>query len=198
VHGKNEREFVAPIGGVTVERDTKTMTVINARALVGRAVVSVADGEKVGAISNLQFDLAQRRVLGLLIGGDGGVFNRDKPSAIPLDQVHTFGRDAVTIRDKSGIAVADGALHSTTATLDDVKKRVVTTGGEVIGDGDDVTFDDTSGAITALQLAPQGGFLGIGATTHAVPIEEIVEFGRDVITVHGSALAQVRPETSSQ
>ncbi len=174
------------------------MTVINARTLVGRAVVSVADGEKVGTISDLLLDLAQRMVLGLLIGGDGGIFNREKPSAIPLDQVHTFGRDAVTIRDKSGIAVADGAPHSTTATLADVKKRVVTTGGEVIGDGDDLTFDETTGAITALQLAPRGGFLGIGATTHALPIEEVVEFGRDVITVHGSALARVRPEAGTQ
>ncbi len=57
------------------------MTVINARTLIGRAVVSVADGEKVGTISNLQLDLAQRMALGLLIGGDGGIFNREKPSA---------------------------------------------------------------------------------------------------------------------
>ncbi|MDQ6602297.1 MAG: PRC-barrel domain-containing protein [Chloroflexota bacterium] len=173
------------------------MTAINARTLIGRAVVSVADGEKVGAISNLQFDLAQRMVLGLLIGGDGGIFNREKPSAIPFNQVHTFGRDAVTIRDKSGIAVADGAPHNTAATLDDLKKRVVTTGGEVIGDGDDLVFDDASGAITALQLAPHGGFLGIGATTHTLPMEEIVEFGRDVITVHNTALARVRPEAGT-
>jgi uncharacterized protein YrrD len=174
------------------------MTVINARALIGRAVVSVADGEKVGAVTDLQFDLAQRTVLGLLIGGDGGLFNREKPSLVPFGQVRTFGRDAVTIQDKSGIAVAEGAPHDSAATLDTIKKRVVTAGGEVIGDGDDLIFDETSGAITALQLAPQGGFLGIGATTHILPIEEIVEFGRDLITVHNSALARVRPEVSSQ
>ena len=73
------------------------------------------------------------------------------------------------------------------------KKRVVTAGGEVIGDGDDLIFDETSGAITALQLAPQGGFLGIGATTPTVPIEEVVEFGPDVITVQDTAVTRVRP-----
>lgn len=173
------------------------MTVLYARSLIGRAVVSVADGEKVGMIANFQLDLTQRVVRGLLMGGESGLFRREKPAAIPFDRVHTFGRDAVTIQDKSGIAVAEGAPHDTTATLDDLKKRVVTAGGEVIGDGDDVGFDDASGAITALQLAPQGGFLGIGATIHLLPIDEIVEFGRDVITVHDTALTRVRPETSS-
>ena len=54
------------------------MTAHNARSLVGRAVVSVADGEKVGAISDMQVDLGQRVVLGLLIGGDGGLFAFEK------------------------------------------------------------------------------------------------------------------------
>ena len=174
------------------------MTALNARSLIGRAVVSVADGEKVGAVSDIQFDLGQRIALGLLMGGEGGLFNREKPSLIPLGQVHTFGRDAVTISDKSGIAVAEGAPYDGAATLHSIKKRVVTTGGEVIGDGDDLIFDDTSGAVTALQLAPQGGFLGIGATTHVLPMEDIVEFGRDVITVHDSARARVQPQTSSE
>jgi uncharacterized protein YrrD len=167
------------------------MVALNARSLVGRAVVSVTDGEKIGAVSDLQFDLGRRVVLGLLIGGDGGLFNRQTASLVPLGQVHTFGRDAVTIQDKSGITVAQGAPHESAATLHDLKKRVVTTGGEVIGDGDDVVFDEISGAIIALQLAPQGGFLGIGATTHTLPMEEIVEFGRDVITVQDSARERV-------
>ena len=174
------------------------MNAINARTLIGRAVVSVTDGEKLGLISNLQLDLTERIVLGFLMGGDGGIFNREKPSFVPFAQVRTFGRDAVTIQDKSGITIAEGAPHNTAATLGDLKKRVVSASGEVIGDGEDVVFDDASGAITALQLAPQGGFLGIGAATHAVPMEEIVGFGRDVITVHDSALTRGRPEAPQQ
>jgi len=174
------------------------MTAINARTLIGRAVVSVTDGEKLGLISNLQLDLTERIVLGFLMGGDGGIFNREKPSFVPFAQVRTFGRDAVTIQDKSGITIAEGAPHNTAATLGDLKKRVVSASGEVIGDGEDVAFDDASGAITALQLAPQGGFLGIGAATHTVPIEEVVGFGRDVITVHDAALTRGRPEAPQQ
>lgn len=172
------------------------MAALNARSLIGRAVVSVADGEKVGTVSDLQLDLGGRVVRGLLMGDGGGLFNREKPSLIPFGQVHTFGQDAVTIEDKGGITVAEGAPHDRAATLRSLKKRVVTAGGEVIGDGDDIIFDDTSGTLTALQLAPQGGFLGIGATTHVLPMEEVVEFGRDVITVHDSARERVAGASS--
>src|SRR3954465_9935001 len=106
------------------------MVALNARSLMGRAVVSVADGEKVGTVSDLQIDLGARAVLGLLIGGDGGLFNRQTVSLLPLAQVHTFGRDAVTIQDRSGITVAEGAPHDNAATLHSLKKRVVTANGE--------------------------------------------------------------------
>lgn len=174
------------------------MAALNARTFVGRAVVSVADGEKIGAISDLRFDLRERIVLGLVIGGDGRLFNRETASFVPFAQVRSFGRDAVTIADKSGVTVAPGASRDDAATLHDVRKRVVTASGEAIGDGDDLLFDEASGAITALQLAPQGGFLGIGATTHVLPVEEIVEFGQDVITVHNTVLARIRPVAGGQ
>jgi sporulation protein YlmC with PRC-barrel domain len=161
------------------------MTTITARTLINRAVVSVTDGEKVGTVSGLHLDLDQRVVMGLLMGGDGGIFNRVKASFIPFAQVRAIGPQAVTIEDKSGIVVAEGAPYETAATLDSVKKRVVSTGGEVVGDGDDVAFDDTTGALTALMLTPKGGFLGVGATTNTIPIASVVGFGRDVITVAG-------------
>jgi uncharacterized protein YrrD len=173
------------------------MTTQNARALVGRAVVSVADGEKVGTISDVLLDPNAREIRGLVIGGSGGLFHHETPSVIPLGQIHSIGPHAVTLTDKTGIALMQGAPYTDASTLDALKKRVVTANGEVIGDGDDVVFDEEGGAFTALQLAPQGGFLGIGATTPVIPIAEIVDFGRDVITVQDTARAHVRPVEQS-
>src|SRR4051812_39319729 len=99
------------------------MAPLNARWLIGRAVVSIADGEKVGTVSDLQLDLGERVVLGLLIGGDGGLFNRERPSLIPLGQVHTFGRDAITIQDTGGITAPEGAPPDRAETLHVLKKR---------------------------------------------------------------------------
>lgn len=164
-----------------------------ARALIGRAVVSVADGEKLGAVSDALLDVEGRAVRGFTISaGGGGMLHRTQRSVVPFEQVRTIGPQAITVENKDGITVM-GAPFVDAPTLDSVRKRVVTAGGEVIGDGDDLAFDDASGAMIALQLAPQGGFLGIGATTHAIPIAEVVGFGRDVITVQDAALARVRP-----
>jgi sporulation protein YlmC with PRC-barrel domain len=99
----------------------------------------------------------------------------------------------VTLTDKTGIVRMEGAPYSGAPTLDALKKPVVTAGGEAIGTGDDIVFDEANGAVTALQLAPQGGFLGIGATTPVIPIAEVVEFGPDIIAVQGAAVARVRP-----
>lgn len=166
------------------------MTTQNARSLVGRAVVSIADGEKLGTISDVQFDLKRHAVLGFLIGG--GLFNREKASFLPLAHVHSLGPHAVTITDKQ--AVTDTTDDAAASTLSDLKKPVLTASGEVIGDGDDLLFDDTSGTITALQLAPQGGFLGIGATTHVIPLNDVIDIGPDAITVQDAVLARVRGE----
>lgn len=169
------------------------MTMQHARALIGRAVVSVADGEKVGTISDAVLNLETRAVRGLVMGGGGGLFHRETPSVIPLTQIHSIGPHAVTLADKTGIIRMEGAPYEGVPTLDALKKPVVTADGEAIGTGDDVVFDEADGAITALQLAPQGGFLGIGATTPTIPIEGVVEFGPDVITVQAAAMARVRP-----
>jgi uncharacterized protein YrrD len=168
------------------------MTTQNARALVGRAVVSVADGEKVGTISDAVLDLEAQAVRGLVMGG-GGLFRQETPSVIPLAQVHSIGPHAVTLTDKTGLVRMEGAPYEGAPTLDALKKPVVTAGGEAIGTGDDVIFDEADGAFMALQLAPQGGFLGIGATTPVIPIEEVLQFGPDVIAVQDAAVARVRP-----
>ncbi len=165
----------------------------NARALVGRAVVSVADGEKLGAVSDVLLDVEGRTVRGFTVSaGDVGWLHREQPAVVPLEHIRTIGPQAITVENKDGITVMD-APFADAPMLDSIRTRVVTAGGEVIGDGDDLAFDDTNGAIVALHLAPQGGFLGIGATTHTIPVAEIVGFGRDVITVQDAALARVRP-----
>jgi uncharacterized protein YrrD len=169
------------------------MTTQNARALVGRSVVSVADGEKVGTISDAILDFDARAVHGLVMGGGGGLFRHETPAVIPLARIHSIGPHAVTLADKTGIVRMEGPPYEGVPTLDALKKLVVTAGEEAIGTGDDVVFDEADGAFTALQLAPQGGFLGIGATIPVLSLAEIIEFGPDAITVRDAAIVRVRP-----
>ncbi len=162
------------------------MTDIASRALVGRAVVSVADGEKMGAISDVHLDLDARTVLGFAVGGSTNPFHREQPLVLPFDGIQSIGPHAVTVTNNAQV-LAGQPVPATVATLERLRKRVVSEGGEVVGDGDDVLFDSATGAITGLQLAPHGGFLGVGATTRVIPIADVVGFGRDVITVRNTA-----------
>lgn len=162
------------------------MADIASRSLIGRAVVSVADGEKAGAISDVHLDLDARTVVGFAVGGSTNPFHRQSPLIVPFSGVQSIGPQAVTVTDNAQV-LAGQTVPEAVATLDRVRKRVVSEGGEVIGDGDDVVFDPTTGAISGLQLTPQGGFLGVGATTRTIPIADVVGFGRDVITVRNTA-----------
>jgi uncharacterized protein YrrD len=168
------------------------MATQNARVLIGRAVVSVADGEKLGAVSDVWLDLDERTVRGLVMGGGGGLFHQIS-SVIPLTQVRNIGLQAITVHDRTNIALMEGVPYEGASTLEMLRKRVITASGEVLGDGDDISFDETSGAFAALQLAPQGGFLGIGATVPVIPLDEVIAFGPDAITVADAAVAHVRP-----
>ncbi len=174
---------------VNRERD-KTVTEVTGRSLVGRTVVSVATGEKLGEISDVHLDFDARRVVGFAIGGGGGLFRHEPPQALPFAQVQSIGPQAVTVADNAQVLAAQ-VVPTNLAGLERVRKRVVSAGGEVVGDGDDIHFDTATGAITAVQLAPQGGFLGVGATTRMIPVADVIGFGRDVLTVRESAETEI-------
>lgn len=162
------------------------MADIASRSLIGRAVVSVADGEKAGEISDVHLDLDTRTVLGFAVGGSDSLFHKEAPLIVPFSGVQNIGPQAVTVTDNAQVLTGQ-EVPATVATLERLRKRVVSEGGEVVGDGNDVIFDPTTGAITGFQLVPQGGFLGVGATTRVIPIADVVGFGRDVITVRSTA-----------
>lgn len=164
------------------------MAVVNARALINRAVVSVADGEKLGMISDVLVDFNARRIAGFVMGG-GGLLHKEPTQVVPFEHVQGIAAYAITVSDRSS-ALASQAVGATMASkLDEVKHRVLTQGGDIIGDGDDVIFDDASGALTGLQLASKGGFLGVGGETRIIPIAQVISFGRDVITVQTAPAA---------
>lgn len=155
---------------------------------MGRAVVSVATGEKLGEISDIHLDFDTRRVVGFAVGsaGGSGLFHHAQPQALPFAQIQSIGPQAVTVADNAQVLAA-GVAPPHLAGLERVRKHVVSADGAVIGDGDDIHFDPTTGAITAVRLAPQGGFLGVGATTRTIPVADVIGFGRDVLTVREGA-----------
>src|SRR5918911_38008 len=64
---------------------------VKASALKDRAVVSLADGTRIGRVSDVLFDTADLRVAALALTTNGG------QSILPFAAIRSLGTDAVTV-----------------------------------------------------------------------------------------------------
>lgn len=154
---------------------------MDAKQLKGAAVVSVADGEKLGSIDDVLLDAVARRIEGLRVES-GGLLSRTH-QVIPYSAIHSVGPDAVMVPDKSVLHDTSDAVPAapqTLAKLGDL--RVVTEDGTYLGDLATVHFDPQSGTITEFEIATGslGGVLGKNTLFDAGAITSV---GADIMVV---------------
>ncbi len=158
---------------------------MDASKLKGMAVVSLAEGTKLGMVARPLIDLAALRLVALQVKGDSGTF------VIPFDQVQQIGADAITVAS-SQVTQIPGTDSAANALLDldqIVKLKVVDRAGTFLGTLAQLTIDAASGQVTELG-AHKGGMLGMGGTTTPIPPQAILSVGPDLLTVEMGA-AQV-------
>jgi uncharacterized protein YrrD len=151
---------------------------MDASKLKGMAVVSLAEGTKLGTVARPLIDLAALRLVALQVKGDSGTF------VIPFDQVQQFGTDAITVAS-SRVTQIPGTDSAATALLDldqIGKLKVVDQAGTLLGTVAQLTIDAASGQISHLG-AHKGGMLGMGGTTTPIPARAILSVGPDLLTV---------------
>jgi len=151
-----------------------------------RAIVSLNDGVRVGEVSDLTLDATHVKVSSLVLVGHEG------NSVVPFAAVRHIGADAVTIDDSRSVQAP--------ASNSDITEREISTltglpvmnqDGAIIGNVDDVEFDEENGQLTAL-LVKRGGVLGVGGAREAVPASTIRAVGPNLITVD-TPIAVVSP-----
>ena len=151
-----------------------------------RAIVSLNDGVRVGEVSDLTLDATHVKVSSLVLVGHEG------NSVVPFAAVRHIGADAVTIDDSRSVQAP--------ASNSDITEREISTltglpvmnqDGAIIGNVDDVEFDEENGQLTAL-LVKRGGVLGVGGAHEAVPASTIRGVGPNLITVD-TPIAVVSP-----
>lgn len=148
--------------------------------LDGRAVVSIQQAEKLGAIEDVLVNVQQHRVEGLQLKGTllhGG-------PAVNWSRVRTVGVDAVMVDDNeaaSSLSEADQAqlkrLHSLRGM------RVVSDAGELIGTISSVDVDEGSGKIVCYLVDLGNGGLLHQSARLQVPPAAIQGVGKDIMTV---------------
>jgi sporulation protein YlmC with PRC-barrel domain len=145
------------------------------KEFLGKTVVSISDGAKVGTIKDLVFDGSQ--VKGFIVKGERG------EGLLPFSALGTPGPDAIAIESYELVDWNAGKLlQPASKTLNDLLKlSVVDDSGAMIGHMHDLTFD-SAGYIEQIAVRTEGVF-GIGAHHTLVPGKRIRALGPSFITV---------------
>ena len=154
-----------------------------ASELKSRPIVSLGGGVKIGDVSDLALDATNTQVSAVILSGHDG------SSVVPYPAVRHIGPDAVTIDDSRIVqAPADlgGIAERRVSSLSGLP--VLNEKGTVIGNIEDLEFDEGSGRVIAL-LIYRGGVMGIGATHEKIAAASIRGIGPQMVTVDLTALA---------
>ncbi len=136
----------------------------------GRRVVAMSTADTVGQVRGFLVDPASRSVVALRLK------KTDRGDVLRWDDLTAFGVDAITIGDPTAIAELDGelkALRGKRRRL--LKKRVLTTGGDELGNVADVEFDPDTGGLTNIMLHEDAEISAdrlVGIGSYAVIVQE--------------------------
>lgn len=159
-----------------------------ASSIVGKPVVTAAEGNRIGEVSDLLIDPAEGMVVGLVVA-DGW---RKDERVLPFRDVRTLGGDAVIVASSS--AILDRASWRRTGqhvirTSDLSGRPVLTSAGSRLGTIKDVLIDDTSGTVDHMVVqSPRLGGLLHRSSTFAVSKD--VRVGADAVVIPAGALSQ--------
>ena len=151
---------------------------MNVRELKGMAVVSLADGAKVGKVEDVLIESSPFRVTALVLEGPSG------QGLLPFASVRSLGEDAVTIESSAPIQWSSGQVPGSSARrVDEVLGlKVVDAAGTMGGTVHDVDFDASTGAISSFGVR-SGGVFGMGAEEHTVSVSGVRGLGTSLLTV---------------
>ena len=151
---------------------------MNTDNLKGMAVVSLAEGAKLGQVNAPLFDPATLQLRAFQVKGDGQTF------IVPLDRVRTIGTDAVTVESSQATQTASkGGEFGKLVEFSSLKQlKVVDAAGAFVGNLHDLELDPTAGRALRI-IVHKGGMLGLGGETTTIETAAIRSVGGDIITV---------------
>ncbi len=166
---------------------------MNNKDVKGIAVISIADGEKLGTVDRAYVDQASKRIVGFAVGSGGGLLAADSAPAfkIDADEVHSLGPDAMTLDRKLEVSGEQtNARYGELTELDELTQRkVVTEGGTFVGQVASVDFDERTFRLTEFEASP-----GFFKSNRRVPVDQVISVGADLVVVSDAVCA---PETDA-
>ena len=167
---------------------------MNSKDITGIAVVSIAEGKKLGTVERVYLDPDSQRVVGFAVGSGGGLLSSQPAAGLMVDvtEVHSLGPDALTLDEATAARGAEvTAASASLPSLDDLTKRkVVTEGGTYVGQVASIEFDERGFHLTEVEVSP-GFFQG----NVRVPSEHLISIGKDLLVVADAVCAESESQT---
>ncbi len=148
--------------------------------LVGKSVVSMADGAVIGEVKDLVFRSLDLDAL--IVHGDRG------DGLLPFTSLGTNGPDAITIESYTLVDWNKGpTLGPETSDLHHLRKlQVVDDTGKMLGHLHEITMN-ANGHLEDISVRTEGVF-GIGAHVTVISRSHVRAVGPDLITVEAEAI----------
>ena len=163
--------------------------------VIGKTVVSVTSGAKLGTISDALLQPGGEGVIALVLGG--GLLAKEH--VLPLEDVQTFGADAVLARTDERLMNAREWRQSETSAVRSSAvrgRRVVTASGTEIGHVSDFVVDETSGAFDGIEVESRS-FGGLRTHRRTIPASAAPRVGPDAIVVDDGVLVEEPADTAA-
>lgn len=154
--------------------------------VIGKDVLSFIDGTKTTSVKDIIIGRDNSTIVALLVD-EGGLFGSAK--VVPMENVASFGKDAVVISDGAAIMSADAVPALKEILNSDDKllgKKVFTEGGDEQGSISDIYFEENSGEIVGFEVS--GGLIeNVQKGTSYLSADDVVNVGKDVILIKAEA-----------
>lgn len=163
------------------------------KGLMGQPLISLADGHHIAPVKDVVISDDHASVTALVVR-ESGVLSSAR--VVPLDAVHSFGRDAIVIEGDAAIldAAAVPALD-VSADRSLAGMKVYSEAGQEVGTIADVYFEEDGGRIVGFEVS--AGTLGdLASGPRFLPVEQVDHIGDDIVYVRPEApdALQVVPE----
>lgn len=151
-----------------------------ARTIIGLPIISLAEGVNVGKVVDIVFDPDKRTIAALVVSE--ATWRRDA-ELVPLDQVRSFGRDAVTIHTITGLVKGKSQPSLNRLLTSEVKLDgllVMTETGDYLGILDEIIVG-IRGEMISYEIS--AGFADdVNKGKYLLPADAALTVGRDVAT----------------
>jgi sporulation protein YlmC with PRC-barrel domain len=176
--------------------------------LKGKAVISITNGTKLGAVDDVAIDPDSRRLVALIMS-TGTMIRRDVVG-VPADHVQVWGKDAILVRSADVLYRGTNWPAERSRWINALERfkgtSVVSTDGRRLGQVSNILVDPggvlvgfTIGQSTGVQL-PFGRETSSHAHTGAqfISADGIKTLGRDVVIVDASVIPVAESPTTPQ